>query len=273
LGRIARTTAIIEPFRNPVTRSGILSCLGKLIDFSEQLARQAKNHPPEIPSPRLWILSPTASPELLASCGAIPNQSEWMKGIYFLPDILQTAIIAIHQLPCTSETLWLRILGRGRVQKKAFQELEALPENNPWRASTLELVCNLLAILESRQRQQQELDSEEQELIMQLSPIYLQKLEEVTQQGIERGLQQGIERGLQQGVERGVEQGLQQGVEQERRNTVETLLVMRFGEVDSALAAIIPSLILLSAAEFTPLLIQSSREELLARFVGDRPTP
>ncbi len=204
-----------------------------------------------------------------------------MKGIYFLPDILQTAIIAIHQLPCTPETLWLRILGRGRVQKKAFQELEALPENNPWRASTLELVCNLLAILESRQRQQQELDLEEQELIMQLSPIYLQKLEEVTQQGIElglqqgieRGLQQGIERGLQQGVERGVEQGLQQGVEQERRNTVETLLVMRFGEVDSALAAIIPSLILLSAAEFTPLLIQSSREELLARFVGDRPTP
>ena len=196
-----------------------------------------------------------------------------MKGIYFLPDILQTAIIAIHQLPCTPETLWLRILGRGRVQKKAFQELEALPENNPWRASTLELVCNLLAILESRQRQQQELDLEEQELIMQLSPIYLQKLEEVTQQGIELGLQQGIERGLQQGVERGVEQGLQQGVEQERRNTVETLLVMRFGEVDSALAAIIPSLILLSAAEFTPLLIQSSREELLARFVGDRPTP
>jgi hypothetical protein len=81
-----------------------------------------------------------------------------MKGIYFLPEIFQTAIIVIHQLPPTPETLWVRILGRGRVQQQAIRELSALPENNPWRASTLELICNFMAILELRQRERQELD-------------------------------------------------------------------------------------------------------------------
>ena len=248
LGRIARTPAMIEPFRNPVTPSGILSCIGKAIVISEQLARQ------ERPSPWLWILSPTASPELLATCQATTNESQWMKGIYFLPEIFQTVIIAIHQLPPTPETLWVRILGRGRVQQQAIRELSALPANNPWQASTLELICNFMAILELRQRERQALDAEEQELIMQLSPIYLQRLEEATQQGIERG------------IERGIEQGIEQGAERERRNTLETLMVMRFGEVDSQLARIIPALIALSPTEFTPLLLQLSREELLARF-------
>jgi len=288
LGRIATTPAIIEPFRNPVTRNGILTCIGKAIAISEQLARQThqSDRPTETPSLRLWILSPTASPELLATCQATADESQWMKGIYFLPEIFQTAIIAIHQLPRTPETLWVRILGRGRVQQQAIQELEALPENHPWRSSTIELICNLLAILELRHRERQELDSEEQELIMQLSPIYLQRLEEATQQGIERGIEQGIERGIEQGIERGIEQGIERGIEQgiergieqgiergieqgterERRNTLETLMVMRFGEIDSQLARIIPALVALPPTEFTPLLLQLSREELLARF-------
>jgi len=42
LGRIASTPVIIEPFRNPVTATGILTCLGKLISIREQLARQSQ---------------------------------------------------------------------------------------------------------------------------------------------------------------------------------------------------------------------------------------
>jgi len=93
---------------------------------------------------------------------------------------------------------------------------------------------------------------------MQLSPIYLQRLEEATQQGIEQGIERGIEQGIEQGIER--------GAERERRNMVETLMVMRFGEIDAQLATIISSLMALSPAEFTPLLMQLSRQELLARF-------
>jgi len=139
-------------------------------------------------------------------------------------------------------------------------------------------------------RQKQQLDREDKELVMQLSTIYLEKLENATQQGreqgiqqgieqgiqqgIEQGIQQGIEQGIQQGIEQGIEQGLEQGIEQglergkkgERRVTVESLLRIRFGSIDSEISKIIEPLTALSPEEFTPLLLQSSREDLLAHF-------
>jgi hypothetical protein len=36
------------------------------------------------------------------------------------------AIVAIHQLPKTLDPLWLRILGKGRVQKQAIDDLQLL---------------------------------------------------------------------------------------------------------------------------------------------------
>jgi hypothetical protein len=50
------------------------------------------------------------------------------------------------------------------------------------------------------------------------------------------------------------------------RRVVENLLRVRFGELDEQLSAIIDRLLALPAEEFTPLLVQLSREELLARF-------
>jgi len=41
---------------------------------------------------------------------------------------------------------------------------------------------------------------------MELSPLYLQRLEEATQLGIDRGIQRGIDRGIQQGIEQGIQQ-------------------------------------------------------------------
>ena len=81
---------------------------------------------------------------------------------------------------------------------------------------------------------------------MRLSPILSQQLEVATQPG----LQQGLQRGLQQGQQR----------------VVENLLRVRFGELDEELLAIIEPVLSLSPEEFTPLLLQLSRDELLARF-------
>ena len=55
-------------------------------------------------------------------------------------------------------------------------------------------------------------------------------------------------------------------VEQERRATVETLMQLRFGTIDPELEAIVPKLITLPVEEFSPLILQRSREELLDRF-------
>ena len=136
----------------------------------------------------------------------------------------------------------MRILGKGRVQQEAIDELEALPVQNPFRSNALELLYSLRTNLEASQN----LDEEDRELIMQLSPLYLQRLEEVTQQGMRT----------------------------ERRATIENLLRFRFGTLDEELFSLVEPLSQLPPEEFTRetlQLSQLSREELLARF--GKPAP
>ena len=51
--------------------------------------------------------------------------------------------MVIHQLPVNEETLWLRMLGKGKVQENAIDQLKSLPTDNPYRDRVLELVSNL----------------------------------------------------------------------------------------------------------------------------------
>ncbi len=55
-------------------------------------------------------------------------------------------------------------------------------------------------------------------------------------------------------------------LQQKRRTVIENLLQVRFGSLDRELSTIIESISRLSPQEFTPLLLQLSREELLNRF-------
>lgn len=243
VGKLAETSALFEPFRNPVSRKEIRSCIGKLLDTHAKLEREARREKKtiaEIDLTCLWILSPTASTELLASCGATSRTKNYPEGVYFLPNVLKTGIIAIHQLPPTPETLWLRILGRGKVQQQAILELKSLQSSNTLHNNVLELVYEMLALLESRQKQ--ELDVETKELVMELSTIYLERLQNAT------------------------EEGIQLSQAKERRTSIESLLRIRFGAIDWELERIIEPLIALSPAEFTPLLLQLSRKELLERY-------
>ncbi len=84
---MATNSAIFEPFRNAVTKSGIRSCMGKLFDLHVQIERQCHRNNTrinEVELPRLWIVSPTASVELLASFNTTVDEENWSKDIYFL---------------------------------------------------------------------------------------------------------------------------------------------------------------------------------------------
>lgn len=237
LGRIAATPAILEPFRNAATPTEICSCLLKLLEMRGEYERDAKRDKQQLTEsslPMLWILSPTASQSVLEGFGSASDEGNWGTGIYFFPKYLRTAIVAIHQLPKTKETLWLRILGKGRVQNAAIDELEALTTDEPLRSRALELLLNLKTTLEVSQN----IDQEDRELIMRLSPLYTQRLEEAERRGQIEG----------------------------QRKVVENLLKIRFGLLDEQLSTIIEPLISLPIEEFTPLLLQLSREELLERF-------
>ena len=241
LGLFTATPAILEPFRNAATPTEICSCLLKLLEIRGEYERNAKRDKKKITEsslPMLWILSPTASQSILEGFAAVSNEDNWENGIYFLPRYLRTAIVAIHQLPKTKDTLWLRILGKGRVQNSAIDQLEALPEDEPLRTRALELLYSLKTTLEISQN----IDQEDRELIMRLSPLYTQRLQEAEQQAEIKGEKQG------------------------QRKVVENLLKIRFGSLDEQLSAIVEPLLSLPTEEFTPLLLQLSREELIQRF-------
>ena len=144
-------------------------------------AKREQTNKTKIEIPKLWILTPTASRNIISGFSGT-TQTDSLPGIYYLAKSLQSAIVVIHQLPQTQETLWLRLLGRGTVQKRAIDELAALPLNQPYVKITLELLYNLQKNLKINQSSQ----TEDQELIMRLAPLYQQDRELAKQEGEQR---------------------------------------------------------------------------------------
>jgi hypothetical protein len=191
LAKLAASSVVFEPFRNSVKIPQIRACISKLFDLHQALNKEAKKEKyselGEDNFPLLWILTPTLSVPILQGFGANLNLENWGEGVYLMPTHFKTGIVVIHQLPKTPETIWLRILGKGRVQEQAIQEVAALPPQHPQRDNVLDLLGNLKVILEARTT----IEPEEQELIMQLSPLYLEKLQAAELVGEQRGEQRG----------------------------------------------------------------------------------
>ena len=106
-------------------------------------------------------------------------------GVYFSPPFWRTAIVVIHQLPVIPETLWLRMLGKGEVQKRAIEELKTLPENNSVRMRCLEFLYDLQVTLAANQRDKNkpiEADEEEAEFVMAVGSLFQQRLDAVKQE-------------------------------------------------------------------------------------------
>ncbi|MEC4814928.1 MAG: hypothetical protein SAK29_16855 [Scytonema sp. PMC 1069.18] len=252
LGRIAKKDCLLEPFRNQPSKTELRNCMLKLFSICGELQRKARreNTPlPEDDLPHLWILTTSASLNLLNSFGATLQLDDWLPGVYFLAESLKTAVVAINQLPTIPQTLLLRILGKGETQRQAIAELLALPETNQLRQNVQELVANWRVRIEL----QPPFTQEDQELLMNLSPIYLERLEASRQQGQQEGRQQGRQEGRQEG----------------QRLVLENLLKVKFGAVDEELSSVIDALLELPPEEFAQLLLQLSslsREDLLARF-------
>jgi hypothetical protein len=173
------------------------------------------------------------SKKKLKAINVITEESEWDRGVYLLSEMQRTGIIVVHHLPKTPDTVWFRILGRGKVQQ---DEIEALPANSPYRDEALKLFVKLKVTLENRNDREQN----ETELMMKLadSPLFTEYMERATATAVKSGHQE----------------------------VVEGFLLKRFGSLDDDLIQVIPNIIKLSPVEFTSLLVDLSREELIDRF-------
>jgi Domain of unknown function (DUF4351) len=192
LGKIAKNNFVVEPFRNPPTIFQIRACMGKLFDLHANLIREAKRtkqpEPDNADLPMLWILAPTLSKSILAEYAATLKTELSATGVYLFPPGFKTGIIVIHQLPETPETLWFRLLGKKTVQSNAIAEVAALEPSHPCRQDALSCLGNLRVILEAREIK----ELEDKDLIMQLSPLYLEKIQAAELVGEQRGEAKGL---------------------------------------------------------------------------------
>ncbi len=131
----------------------------------------------------MWIITPTIAAHKLEKFHAVSNEITWGSGLYLLPEGLQTGIIVVHQLPAIVETLWFRLMGKGKVQQTAMSEISALPPNHPYRNNALDLLLSYRVELEAKQN----IEPEEQALIMQLSPLLLERIAASEQRGELKG--------------------------------------------------------------------------------------
>jgi hypothetical protein len=250
LAKMAQKTALFEPYRNTPTETEIKSCLLKLYSIHSLQEREAKREKFNLDDdnlPFLWILAPTFSERMLKGFGATLDVENWENGIYFLPDFLKTALVAINQLPKTNETLWLRVLGKGTTQKLAVEELIELPKNSPYRRNLMDILASWRKNLEIRTK----LTSEEREDFMNLSPAYLKEKEEWRIEGELKGKLEGK----------------LEGKLAEKRAMIENFLLAKFGNLDIELTAIIEPLLQVETPEVTRVLLHYSKEELIARFL------
>ena len=247
LWKCAAQGAAFEPFRSPVRDWEVRSTMGKLFDVHGEIARKAhSDKTPQLQTrelPRLWIITPTMSKKKLKLANVVTEEG-WCSGIYSMGEMVRTGIIVVHKLPKIPETVWFRMLGVGKVQQEAVQEIAALSEGTTYREKILELFASLKVNLEASTDQ----DPNEMELLMSLtkSPAFVEFMEKTRNEGRN--------------------QGRNEGRNEERKSIVESLLVSRFNSLDEELSMIISNVLLLSPSEFTPLLLQLSREELIDRF-------
>ncbi len=193
LGKMASHFCLFEPYRNPVTSIQIRACATKCLLVEAEIIREFNRQKKKVKEenfPHLWILTPTASQSILEDFNT-KLKPDWGEGIYFCGNSWRVAIVVIHQLPPTPETLLLRLLGRENVQSNAIAEVEALSNDDPLKSIILEQLYNLQQNLFIQTRT----ETEDRELIMRLAPLYQQDRARAVQEGLLQGKQEGKQEG------------------------------------------------------------------------------
>lgn len=197
LGELARGHVLFEPFRNPCTARELRSCVLKAADLGARearAARRAKKPLSSVKEPLLCVITPTMSREIREEAG-VKRLRDRARGLHTLSPMWNTVVVVVHELPQDRSTVWLRLLGRGRVQARAVRELEAMSQREPLRDATMELLVTWLQGLPPAEQQAEE----DRELRMNLERVY----ERWERKTLARGRAEGMAEGKREGKTEG----------------------------------------------------------------------
>jgi Domain of unknown function (DUF4351) len=185
LGRIAATPCLLEPFRNAPSIQEVKTCVLKLLWIQEDQYRRADRDKRQLLNQdlaHLWILATRLDQPTIDKLGG-HQHPDWPKGVFFLAESWDTVLVAINKLPTTLETLWLRLLGKGKTLEQAITEVLALSPDDNRRSQVLQLLTNWRVSLQL----QDPLETEEQELMTTLSQAYLDWEQQTRAEGVRLG--------------------------------------------------------------------------------------
>jgi hypothetical protein len=128
-------SCIVELYsRTPVMEAGY-DCVRKHLSLHRQRAAKGK---PRLPLQALWIISP-GRPHMLLKALAMQPMDGWPPGVWRMPGLMNVHLISVRELPVTRDTLFLRLLGRGKTRTRAIAELHACPES-PVRRELMQVI-------------------------------------------------------------------------------------------------------------------------------------
>lgn len=94
-----------------------------------QNTKQKKRKLPQ--APWVYMILAKDSPKVRASAGATCAEKEWGRGFFRATRYYRFWFVVIPLLPRIRDTLPLRLMGRGKVLRKAIDDTKKLDNNDP----------------------------------------------------------------------------------------------------------------------------------------------
>jgi hypothetical protein len=134
---IALGPGMFEYFASPPSRAAVNECLRKRMNFEHELELRAPRHGEPTTGQWLWILSAGRPRAALRQHGAVPMNG-WPVGFCRGARDERLCFVLLRDLPEEDEdTLFLRLVARGKVSARAMVELRRLREDHPLRIGAM----------------------------------------------------------------------------------------------------------------------------------------
>lgn len=136
------------------------------LDHSRALDAKAQSRlrPPLL---RLWMLSAGAPRTVLRGYG-FTRARDWPRGVWVRSELDAVGVVVLSALPRRRDTLLLRLMGRGRVQREAIADLMDLPED----AKEREIAYEPLVALRMKVAQDPDPNHEERAFLMATADLF-----------------------------------------------------------------------------------------------------
>ena len=188
LGRMARTSCLIEPFHTTARADAVLDCIDKHLTLRRKRVRAARKAGDQPDIPRLWVLS-AGRPRSVVTGLRFAKLRGWPTGVWEGPPLLCLYLVVLSDLPETRDTLPLRLLAAGKTFWRAANEVRAMPRDQ-W--ESLAFGGKLIAYTHDILQNPEEASEEDMRNAVDYQKMYEEWERDVLAKGMEQGTRQAI---------------------------------------------------------------------------------